>query len=69
MCHHHRFLDCAPAKFHWIDEGTLERRSAALARKRLKGSHTLDVVAGALDDTHCQYRIRGKELRTTTDSG
>ena len=54
---------------HWIDEGTLERRSAALACKRLKGSHTFDVVAGALDDIHCQYRIRGQVVRTTTDSG
>lgn len=51
---------------HWIDEGTLERRSAALACKRLKGSHTF---AGDLDDIHCQYRIRGKVVRTTRDSG
>ncbi|KAI2647136.1 hypothetical protein H4Q32_028534 [Labeo rohita] len=54
---------------HWIDEETLERRSAALACQRLKGSHTFDVLAGALDDIHCQYRIRGKVVRTTTDSG
>lgn len=38
------------------------RRSAALAcqTRRLTGSHTFDVLAGALDDIHCQYRIRGK---------
>ncbi len=54
---------------HWIDEETLERRSAALACQRLKGSHTFDVLAGALDDIHCQYRIRGKVVRTTTDNG
>uniref|UniRef100_UPI003AAFB1AC cocaine esterase-like n=1 Tax=Centroberyx gerrardi TaxID=166262 RepID=UPI003AAFB1AC len=54
---------------HWIDEETFERRSAALACQRLRGSHTFDVLAGALDDNHCQYRIRGKVVRTTTDSG
>lgn len=54
---------------HWIDEETLERRSAALACQRLKGSHTFNVLAAALDDIHCQYRIRGKVIRTTTDSG
>ena len=54
---------------HWIDEETLERRSAALACKRLRGSHTFDVLAGALDEIHCHYRIREKVVRTTTDSG
>lgn len=54
---------------HWIEDDTLERRSAALACKRLKGSHTFDVIAGALDSIHCQYHIRGKVVRTTTDSG
>ena len=41
----------------------------ALACKRLRGSHTFDMLAGALDDVHCQYKIRGKVLRTTIDSG
>ena len=54
---------------HWIDEDTLERRSAALACQRLNGSHTFDVIAGALDDINCQYRIRGKVVRATTDNG
>lgn len=54
---------------HWIDEETLERRSAALACKKLKGSHTFDVLASALDDLHCRYKIRGKVVKTTTDSG
>nr|XP_024658474.1 uncharacterized protein LOC112434940 [Maylandia zebra] len=27
------------------------------------------MLAGALDDIHCQYKIRGKVVRTTTDSG
>ncbi|XP_072530968.1 zinc finger BED domain-containing protein 4-like [Salminus brasiliensis] len=54
---------------HWIDEDTLKRKSAALACQRLKGSYTFDVLAGALDDIHCQYGIRGKVVRITTDSG
>lgn len=54
---------------HWIHEETFGRRSAALACKRLRGSHTFDVLAGALDDVHYQYRIQGKLVRTTTDSG
>ncbi len=48
---------------HWIEEDSLERRSAA------RGSHTFDILAGALDDVHCQYKIRGKVVKTTTDSG
>lgn len=40
-----------------------------LACKRLRGSHTFDVLAGVLDDMHCHYRIRGKVVTTTTDSG
>ncbi|XP_051792179.1 E3 SUMO-protein ligase ZBED1-like [Erpetoichthys calabaricus] len=54
---------------HWIEEESLERRSAALACKRLRGSHTFDMIASALDDVHCQYKIRDKVVRTTTDSG
>lgn len=54
---------------HWIDGETFERRSAVLACKRLRGSHNFDVLAGVLDDMHCHYRIRGKVVRTTTDSG
>ncbi|KAL1276427.1 hypothetical protein QQF64_036050 [Cirrhinus molitorella] len=54
---------------HWIEEDSLERRSAALVCKRLRGSHTFDMIASALDDVHCQYKIRDKVVRTTTDSG
>lgn len=54
---------------HWIDEKTFEKRSAALACQRLRGSHTFDVLAGAIDDIRCQYGLRGKVVRTTTDSG
>lgn len=27
------------------------------------------MLAGAHDDVHCQYKFRGKVVRTTTDSG
>ncbi|XP_065820673.1 zinc finger BED domain-containing protein 4-like isoform X2 [Labrus bergylta] len=54
---------------HWIDEKTLERRSAALACQKLTGSLAFHVLARALDKIHNQYRIRTKVVRTTTDGG
>lgn len=54
---------------HWIDNTSLERNSAALACIRLKGSHTFDVLAAALEEIHSEYHIREKVTRTTTDSG
>ncbi|XP_041742569.1 uncharacterized protein LOC121574064 [Coregonus clupeaformis] len=54
---------------HWIDPDNLNRCSAALACKRLRGSHTFDVLAGALNDIHSEFEIRGKIVRTTTDNG
>ncbi len=35
----------------------------------MRGSHTFDILAATLDDIHSVYRIRGKVVRTTTDSG
>uniref|UniRef100_A0A673A804 BED-type domain-containing protein n=2 Tax=Sphaeramia orbicularis TaxID=375764 RepID=A0A673A804_9TELE len=54
---------------HWIDQTSLERHSAALACRRVKGSHTFDVLAAALEEIHSEYNIREKVTRTTTDSG
>ena len=54
---------------HWIDEQTLERKSAALACPRLKGRHTYDVLAAKLEDIHVEYDIQTKIVMTTTDSG
>ncbi len=51
---------------HWIDCDSLKRCSAALASKQLRGSHTFDVLANALNDIHSEFEIRGKILRTTT---
>ena len=54
---------------HWIDPETLERKWAALACRRLRGSHTFEVLAAALDDINAEYGISQKICRTTTDSG
>ncbi|GAA6089513.1 E3 SUMO-protein ligase ZBED1-like [Tachysurus ichikawai] len=65
-------LECEAEELHrghWIEEETLERKSVALACKRLRGRHTFDILASSLDDIHSQYHIRDKIVRTTTDSG
>ncbi len=54
---------------HWIDEDTLTRKSAALACCRLKGRHTYDVLAEALDGIHSKFGIRQKVSLTVTDNG
>ncbi|XP_024139972.1 uncharacterized protein LOC112153794 [Oryzias melastigma] len=54
---------------HWIDPTTLDRHSAALACRRVKGSYTFNVLAAALEEIHSDYHIREKVTRTTTDSG
>lgn len=55
----------------WVSRaiGLMGRTCVVLACKRLQGWHTFDVLAGVLDDIHCHYRIRGKVVRTTTNSG
>jgi len=54
---------------HWLDPVTFQRQSVGLACKQLKGAHTFDVLAGALNDIHSEYEIRDKIVRTTTDNG
>lgn len=54
---------------HWLDPDSLDRRSVALACRQLKGSHTFDVLAAALNDIHAEYQIRDKIVKTTTDNG
>lgn len=54
---------------HWVNPTDLTRRSAALACRQLRGSHTFDVLATTLNDIHTEYGIRKKVVRTTTDNG
>ncbi|PWA30563.1 hypothetical protein CCH79_00020661 [Gambusia affinis] len=52
---------------HRMDPDNLERCSAALACRQLRGSHTFDLLAKA--SIHAEFEIRGKIVRTTTDNG
>lgn len=54
---------------HWIDTTTLKRESAALACRRMKGKHTYDVLAKAINSIFLEYHIQNKVCCTTTDSG
>uniref|UniRef100_A0A8C1I096 Transposase n=1 Tax=Cyprinus carpio carpio TaxID=630221 RepID=A0A8C1I096_CYPCA len=54
---------------HWLDPCSFERRSAALACRQLRGSHTFDALAAVLTDIHAKYEISLKVVRTTTDNG
>lgn len=54
---------------HWIEEQTMERRSAALACARVKGRHTFDVLAAKICEVHTEYKIQHKVRATVTDSG
>ena len=54
---------------HWIDNVTLGRLSAALACRRLRGSHTFLALASALESVHRDYGISRSVVMTTTDNG
>ncbi|XP_034029477.1 uncharacterized protein LOC117513401 [Thalassophryne amazonica] len=47
----------------------MTRRCAALACKQLNGPHTFSALASALNEVHCEFNIRDKITRTTTDNG
>ena len=54
---------------HWLCYDNFERKSAALACRRLTKSHTYDLLADQLQDVYCEYGIKSKVIKTTTDSG
>ena len=54
---------------HWWCYDNFERKSAALACRRLTGSHTYDLLADQLQDVYCEYGIKSKVIKTITDSG
>ncbi len=57
---------------HWIDVDTLTRQSAALACRRLLGSHTFDKLAEALTDVFNEFELTvdpNKIVCCVTDNG
>jgi hypothetical protein len=53
---------------HWIDPNTITRRWAALSCERLQGSHSYNVLAGAINSIHTKFGIAKKVVATTTDN-
>ncbi|KAF2890669.1 hypothetical protein ILUMI_15505 [Ignelater luminosus] len=62
-----REVSCVTA--HWINPSTLERESAALACRRLKGKYTFDVLARQMYSIYLDYSIQNKIVCTTMDNG
>ena len=54
---------------HWINPDNFKRESAALAFRRLTGSHTYQLLAEQLKSVHSEYGINSKVTKTTTDNG
>ena len=53
---------------HWFTKD-LKRRSACLAVRRVRGTHSFDVLGKLMEEIHVQFRIMGKLTATTTDGG
>lgn len=53
---------------HWIEEDTLERKSAALACARVRGRHTFDVLAAKICEIHADYKLLHEVRATVTDN-
>ncbi|XP_060855581.1 uncharacterized protein LOC132933288 [Metopolophium dirhodum] len=54
---------------HWIEDGSLERKSYLLSIKRLTGSHTYEILARSMESVYTLFNINNKILYTTTDNG
>lgn len=55
---------------HWIESDTFERKNAAIACRRFKGSHTYDKVAEMIADIHADHDLKlSKIVKTVTDNG
>ncbi|KAE9521781.1 hypothetical protein AGLY_017832 [Aphis glycines] len=54
---------------HWINPISLERESCLLAIRRLKGSHTYDLLARTMESIYTEFNINDKVIYTTTDNG
>lgn len=50
---------------HWIDEN-FERKSAALAVKRIMGRHTYDVLAENMEQIFLDFKIDFDKIKTVT---
>ena len=53
---------------HWLDKD-LERQSAALACRLLRGRHSYALWAKSVNEIHSEYGIRSKVCCATTDNG
>ena len=53
---------------HWFNE-RLQRKSACLAIRRIRGAHTFDVIGRSIESIHVQFGISEKVTATTTDNG
>lgn len=54
---------------HWINPTHFSPQKAGIACTRIKGRHTYDVVAGAIEQIHSAYGLSNKVVATVTDNG
>ena len=64
--HHRSFLGITA---HWLDGETMKRECAALACRRLLGSHNYLLLGKEICKVHDQFNITEKVVATTTDNG
>ncbi|XP_046604998.1 uncharacterized protein LOC124297738 [Neodiprion virginianus] len=55
---------------HWIDQGNLQRKSAAIACRRFSGTHSYDRIAALLTEIHSTFKLNPeKVVAVVTDNG